>query len=128
MKKVAIIGAGITGLSAAYYLENAEIDILEQSDRPGGKIKTYQRDGYTIELGPESYLARKSIMTELATAIGLGDDIVANQTGQSYIYAKNQLHPMPGGSIMGIDRDRAISCDKPTVAAWQGSCRSGLLH
>jgi len=102
MKKVAIIGAGITGLSAAYYLEDAEIDILERSDRPGGKIKTYQRDGYTIELGPESYLARKSIMTDLATAIGLGDDIVANQTGQSYIYAKNQLHPMPGGSIMGI--------------------------
>lgn len=102
MKKVAIIGAGITGLSAAYYLEDAEIDILEQSERPGGKIKTYQREGYTIELGPESYLARKSIMTELATAIGLGDEIVANQTGQSYIYAKNQLYPMPGGSIMGI--------------------------
>ncbi|WP_211360003.1 protoporphyrinogen oxidase [Macrococcus equipercicus] len=105
MTKVAVIGAGITGLSAAYYLQqqsDAQIDIIEQSDRPGGKIKTYQRDGYTIELGPESYLARKTIMTELADELGMKDDLVTNNTGQSYIYARNQLFPMPGGSIMGI--------------------------
>lgn len=105
MKKVAIIGAGITGLSAAYYLQqqlDVSIDILEQSDRVGGKIKTYQGEGYTIELGPESYLGRKQIMTDLATEIGMADDLVTNNTGQSYIYANNQLYPMPGGSIMGI--------------------------
>ncbi|TDM07481.1 protoporphyrinogen oxidase [Macrococcus lamae] len=105
MKKVAVIGAGITGLSAAYYLQqqsDAQIDIIEQSKRPGGKIKTYQRDGYTIELGPESYLARKTIMTELAEELGMADELVTNNTGQSYIYARNQLFPMPSGSVMGI--------------------------
>lgn len=64
-KRIAIIGAGITGLSAAHYLRrdypNAEIDVYEQSDRVGGKIKTYRKDGYTIELGPESYLGRKQL-------------------------------------------------------------------
>lgn len=105
-KKCAVIGAGITGLSAAYYLQQEdasfEIDILEASNVAGGKIKTYQKDGYTIELGPESYLGRKKIMTDLAEAIGLKDEIVVNNTGQSYIYAKNKLYPIPGGSILGI--------------------------
>lgn len=53
-----------------------------------------------IELGPESYLGRKTIMTELAKDIGLEQDIVTNKTGQSYIFAKNKLYPIPGGSII----------------------------
>nr|WP_263312902.1 protoporphyrinogen oxidase [Mammaliicoccus sp. Marseille-Q6498] len=105
-KRIAIIGAGITGLSAAHYLRkedpNIQIDVYEQQDRVGGKIKTYRKDGYTIELGPESYLGRKTIMTELAEEIGIADDLVTNKTGQSYIYSHNKLYPIPGGSIMGI--------------------------
>lgn len=108
-KKVAIIGAGITGLSSAYYFkhynEDIDVTIFEATSRSGGKIQTYRRDGYTIELGPESYLGRKTIMTDLAKDIGLEDDLITNQTGQSYIFAKNQLYPIPGGSIMGIPTD-----------------------
>ncbi|MGU3126425.1 hypothetical protein ACVXZZ_00985 [Staphylococcus aureus] len=43
-------------------------------------------------------------MTELAKDIGLEQDIVTNTTGQSYIFAKNKLYPIPGGSIMGIPK------------------------
>ncbi|CCE59517.1 Protoporphyrinogen IX oxidase, aerobic [Staphylococcus argenteus] len=106
---MAIIGAGITGLSSAYFLKqqdpNIDITIFEASNRPGGKIQSYRKDGYMIELGPESYLGRKTIMTELAKDIGLEQDIVTNTTGQSYIFAKNKLYPIPGGSIMGIPTD-----------------------
>lgn len=110
MTKVAIIGAGITGLSSAFFIKkhfpNVDITIYEASDVPGGKIKTVSRDGYTIELGPESYLGRKSIMTEVAKEVGIRDeDIITNQTGQSYIFARNQLYPIPGGSILGIPTD-----------------------
>ena len=91
-KNIAIIGAGITGLSSAYFIKKQQPDvnvtIYEATNRPGGKIQTYRRDGYTIELGPESYLGRKTIMTEVAEDIGLADDLITNQTGQSYIYAK----------------------------------------
>lgn len=108
-KSVAIIGAGITGLSSAYFLKqqdpNIDVTIFEASNRPGGKIQSYRKDGYMIELGPESYLGRKTIMTELAKDIGLEQDIVTNTTGQSYIFAKNKLYPIPGGSIMGIPTD-----------------------
>ncbi|MBF7016754.1 protoporphyrinogen oxidase [Staphylococcus durrellii] len=109
VKSVAIIGAGITGLSSAYFIkkQNPSIDvtIYEATDRAGGKIQTYRKDGYTIELGPESYLGRKKIMTEIAEEIGLKDDLITNKTGQSYIYAKDKLYPIPGGSIMGIPTD-----------------------
>ncbi|SUK12788.1 protoporphyrinogen oxidase [Staphylococcus agnetis] len=110
MTKVAIIGAGITGLSSAFFIKkhfpNVDITIYEASDVPGGKIKTVSRDGYTIELGPESYLGRKSIMTEVAKEVGIPEeDIITNQTGQSYIFARNQLYPIPGGSILGIPTD-----------------------
>lgn len=104
MKKVAIIGAGITGLSAAYYLKDYDVtvDVFEQSDRVGGKVNTYRKDGYTLELGPESYLSRKTIMTELAVDIGMEDDLVRNEVGQSYIYVNNKLSPVPKGTMLGV--------------------------
>ncbi|MEJ7497555.1 protoporphyrinogen oxidase [Staphylococcus warneri] len=108
-KNVAIIGAGITGLTSAYYMKkqnpHLNVTIYEATNRPGGKIQTYRKDGYTIELGPESYLGRKTIMTDIANEVGLGNDLITNTTGQSYIYAKNKLYPIPGGSIMGIPTD-----------------------
>lgn len=44
-------------------------------------------------------------MTDLAKDIGLENDLITNTTGQSYIFAKNKLYPIPGGSIMGIPTD-----------------------
>ncbi|ARJ50091.1 protoporphyrinogen oxidase [Staphylococcus lutrae] len=110
MTKIAIIGAGITGLASAYFIKKTnpdiEVTIYEATARPGGKIKTIQREGYTVELGPESYLGRKTIMTEVAKDIGIKDeDIVTNQTGQSYIFANHTLYPIPGGAILGIPTD-----------------------
>ncbi|MBF7024595.1 protoporphyrinogen oxidase [Staphylococcus kloosii] len=128
-KSVAIIGAGITGLSSAYFIkkQNPDIDvtIYEATDRAGGKIQTYRKDGYTIELGPESYLGRKKIMTEVAEEIGLKDDLITNQTGQSYIYAKNKLYPIPGGSIMGIPTDIKPFISTKLISL-KGKLRAGL--
>lgn len=107
MTKVAIIGAGITGLTSAYFIRkqypDVDIEIYEATDRPGGKIKTLTKNDFVIELGPESYLGRKTIMTEVAKDIGIKEEnIVTNETGQSFIYANNQLYPIPGGAILGV--------------------------
>ena len=108
-KSIAIIGAGITGLSSAYFIKkqrpDIDVTIYEASNRTGGKIQTYRTEGYTIELGPESYLGRKQIMTDIAKEVGLENDLITNQTGQSYIYAKNKLFPIPAGSILGVPTD-----------------------
>ena len=128
-RQIAIIGAGITGLSSAYYIKkqlpDVDVTIYEATGRPGGKIKTYRKDGYTIELGPESYLGRKRIMTDVAEDIGLGDQLETNRTGQSYIYAKNKLYPIPGGSIMGISTDVKPFL-KTRLISFKGKLRAGL--
>jgi oxygen-dependent protoporphyrinogen oxidase len=56
MKSVAIIGAGITGLTAAYYLKRAGmvVTVYEASGRAGGVIRSVRRDGYLAECGPNS--------------------------------------------------------------------------
>lgn len=129
MKRVAIIGAGITGLSAMHYLlkgnQNLTVDLYEASDRAGGKVNTHKKDGYTIELGPESYLARKEVMTDLAKEVGLGDTLVSNQTGQAYIYAKNKLSPVPKGTMLGVpmELDPLLTTD---LVSWTGKLRAGM--
>ena len=55
-----------------------------------------------MELGPDSYLGRKTEMTDLVHDLGLGIPFVSNETGQAFVYDKGSIHPIPGGSIMGI--------------------------
>lgn len=129
MKRVAIVGAGITGLSAMHYLlkdgGDLTVDLYEASDRAGGKVNTHIREGYTIELGPESYLARKEVMTELAEEVGLGDTLIRNQTGQAYIYAKNKLSPVPKGTMLGVPMELSPLFTTDLVS-WTGKLRAGL--
>ena len=101
------------------------VDLYEASDRAGGKVNTHIRDGYTIELGPESYLARKEVMTELAHEVGLGDTLVRNQTGQAYIYAKNKLSPVPKGTMLGVPMELSPLLTTDLVS-WTGKLRAGL--
>ena len=109
-KKVVIIGGGITGLSAAFYMQkearekglSLDVLLVEASNRLGGKIQTVRRDGFVIERGPDSFLIRKKSMGILAEDVGVADDLVKNATGQAYIYINGELHPIPGGSVMGI--------------------------
>ncbi|MDF7807803.1 protoporphyrinogen oxidase [Pontiellaceae bacterium B12219] len=73
MQKIAIIGAGITGLTAAYELQQKGIDVtvFEASDRVGGCIKTIQQDGFLVECGPNSILETHPDVGKLVTRLGL---------------------------------------------------------
>ena len=82
-EKVVIIGGGITGLTTMYHLQNIHdknlpIDtlLIEASGKLGGKIQTVRKDGFTIERGPDSFLARKESAAKLVKELGLGDEIV----------------------------------------------------
>ena len=127
--KVAIIGGGLTGLSAAYYMGKAfpnwDIHVLESSNRWGGKVQTKRRDGYVVEVGPDSYLARKTSMTDLVQELGLGDTLVRNATGESYIYHQGQMKPIPGGSIIGIPTE-FLPFAMSSLLSWFGKLRAGL--
>ncbi|WP_110114368.1 protoporphyrinogen oxidase [Bacillus sp. CGMCC 1.16541] len=109
-KKVVIIGGGITGITAAYYLQKEinekglpiEFTLIEATHRLGGKIQTISRGGFTIERGPDSFLARKLSMSKLIKEVGLDHKLVHNSTGKSYVLVKNRLHRIPEGAVMGI--------------------------
>lgn len=130
-KSIAIIGGGITGLTAAFYLEKYmeannvpyKIQLLESRSRLGGKIETVQREGFLIERGPDSFLARKDAAIRLANQLLLDREFIRNETGQAYILQKNALHPMPQGSFMGVP-----SVLKPflrsTLLSWPGKIRT----
>ncbi|PIC64478.1 protoporphyrinogen oxidase [Sporosarcina sp. P13] len=109
-KKVVIIGGGITGLSSAYYMQKEarehglplDITLIEASTELGGKIQTVHRDGYVIERGPDSFLIRKKSVDQLASDLGIADQLVRNATGQAYILLHGKMHPIPAGAVMGI--------------------------
>ncbi|MGJ9382937.1 protoporphyrinogen oxidase [Salipaludibacillus sp. CF4.18] len=108
-QRIAIIGGGITGLAAAFYLEkeikqgniDAEYALYEGSGRLGGRIQTDYQDGFVIEKGPDSFLARKTSMSEFAKDVDMNEDLVDNHSG-SFILHHHTLHPMPEGAVMGI--------------------------
>lgn len=110
LKEIVIVGGGITGLSAAYYMQKEikeqhlpyKVKLVEASSRLGGDISTIKKDGFTIERGPDSFLSRKKPAVKLVEEVGLSDQLVRNGTGQSYIMVKNKLHKMPKGFHMGI--------------------------
>lgn len=105
-----VVGAGITGLSAAFYLNKTvkthnlpvDITLVEASPRLGGKIQTEYRNGFVIEKGPDSFLERKISATELIHDVGLESNLVKNASDKVYVLVKDRMHEMPEGAIMGI--------------------------
>src|SRR4051794_11412642 len=106
MKRIAIIGGGIAGLSAAFYLEkarragaNLQWVLFEKSDRLGGVIETERRDGFVIEAGPDSFLSIKPDASRLCQELALGDQLIPSNdaTRKTYILVKGKLVPIPHG-------------------------------
>lgn len=103
--RVAIIGGGIAGLSAAWELSRkspgTQVDILE-SDRVGGKLQSSPFAGLDhIDEGADAFLARVPWARQLCAELGL-DDLVAPSSGRAYIWHGGSLHPIPDGLVLGV--------------------------
>jgi oxygen-dependent protoporphyrinogen oxidase len=99
MKRVVVAGAGISGLSLAFELEQIGVSalVLESERRAGGKIETDRRDGYICERGPASYLDRYNSITPLARSLGIeGRVLPALAAGERrLVVANGRLHDTP---------------------------------
>src|ERR1700744_1417163 len=104
--KVAVIGGGIAGVSAAYELAGAGADftLYEASHRLGGIVETVRQDGFVVECGPDSWVTEKPWAGELAVELGLGSEILPSndQQRRTYIVQDKELVAMPDGMRMMV--------------------------
>jgi protoporphyrinogen/coproporphyrinogen III oxidase len=119
---VLIVGGGISGLAAAYYLgqQNLSVVLVEAQDRLGGLIATEQRNGCYLEAGPDSYIATKPAVRELAQSIpGLADRIIgSNDTARRVFVAREgRLEPMPRGMAMMVPGEWLPALESPLFPA-----------
>jgi oxygen-dependent protoporphyrinogen oxidase len=110
-RRVAVIGGGIAGLAAAWFVRQqfgsaaVDVTVYEGASRLGGKLVVGDVGGVAVDLGAEAMLARRPEAIDLASAVGLADDIVHPATTTASIWSRGELHPMPTGHLMGVPGD-----------------------
>ena len=98
-KKIVVLGAGISGLTSAYFLnkEGYYVTVLEKKSEVGGSMESVFEKGYLFDRGPNSGLETTPVIGQLIEELGLQDQLCyANREGNKrYILRNNQLHPLP---------------------------------
>ncbi len=112
-RPVVIIGGGISGLATAYLLTKHGIrpTLLEKAERVGGLIATEQIEGCDLEAGPDSFIAAKTSVAELARELGIEDQIIGSNDEQRRIFIAKRgvLKQMPPGMVMMAPADLAAA-------------------
>lgn len=107
---VVVIGAGISGLAAAYALTRSaptgtRITVVEAGSRAGGKLRTEEFAGRPVDSGADAFLARVPAGVRLATSLGLGGELISPTTSAAFVYAAGALRPLPAGTALGVPMD-----------------------
>jgi oxygen-dependent protoporphyrinogen oxidase len=110
-RKIAVIGGGIAGLSAAWSLEKARragepvsYALYEASSHLGGVIRSEIVDGCVVEGGPDSFLTEKPAAAELCRQLGIADQLLGSNDAErkTYILVGNRLIPLPDGLMFMV--------------------------
>lgn len=102
---IGIVGAGVTGLTAARTLRRAGLDVVvfENERRPGGVIVSERvADGSLVEGGPDGFLAADPEIPQLAADLGIADDIVAQSARGSFVWDGRTVAPLDEGEAAGL--------------------------
>jgi oxygen-dependent protoporphyrinogen oxidase len=102
---VAVVGAGVSGLAAAYELRKRKrsVIVLERTGRPGGIIQTERVGEFVIDAGPDALLVQKPAAVALCNELGLGDRLFPTKLPRTaFVLRDGQLHPLPAASILGF--------------------------
>jgi oxygen-dependent protoporphyrinogen oxidase len=129
--RIAIIGGGISGLSAAFALEEhrrsgGDVDyvLYESSPRLGGVLRTEYIDGCIVEAGPDSFITEKPWATDLCRALGLGDQLIGSNDAdrKTYILTKGRLVEMPDG-LMFMVPTKILPTGMSPLFSWKTKLR-----
>jgi oxygen-dependent protoporphyrinogen oxidase len=114
MKRIAIIGGGVAGLTAAWELAQlarkgaaVQVVLFEASTRLGGIVETVREGGFVIECGPDAWVSEKPWARELADDLGLGEEVMPSNDAsrKTYVLIDKQLRAMPDGMRMMVPGD-----------------------
>lgn len=132
---ISIIGGGITGLSAAFYLQreaqarglDARITLLEAEPRVGGKIITHRDRSFVIEGGPDSFITEKPWGLSLCHELGLAQDLIpANEQQKTvYVLRHGKIIPFPGGFRLTVPTEIGPFITSSLFTPW-GKLRMGM--
>lgn len=132
MPRVAIVGGGIAGLTAAYELAKLARDgapveavLFESSQRLGGLLETVREGGFSIECGPDGWVSAKPWARELCAELGLSDELIhsSDATRKTHIFLSTPDHPsgrlvpMPDGLNLMVPTDLAALDGSPLFSA-----------
>jgi oxygen-dependent protoporphyrinogen oxidase len=137
MIRVAIIGGGISGLAAAFALEEprrageVEYILYESSPRFGGVLRTEHIQGCLVEAGPDSFISEKPWAADLCRALGLGGELIGSNDAdrKTYILVGGRLIPMPDG-LMFMAPTKILPTGFSPLFSWSTKLRMAweLLH
>lgn len=106
--RVAVIGAGVSGLVAARCLaDRHQVTLYERDERVGGKLVTRRFRGRPLDPGPDAFIRRNPAALELVGELGLADEVIAPAARGAALYVRGALRPLPEGLAVGIPTDIA---------------------
>jgi protoporphyrinogen/coproporphyrinogen III oxidase len=126
MTRIAIIGGGISGLAAAFALEERRqageslaYVVYEAAPRFGGVLVTEQVEDCLVEAGPDSFLTEKPWAADLCRRIGIGDQLIGSNDDdrKTYILVKGKLAPLPDGLMFMVPTQFAPALMSPLFSA-----------
>jgi oxygen-dependent protoporphyrinogen oxidase len=138
MIRIAIVGGGISGLAAAYALEEerragAEVEyvLYESSSRLGGVLRTEHINGWVVEAGPDSFITEKPWAADLCRSLGIGDQLIGSNDAdrKTYILSRGRLVEMPDG-LMFMVPTKILPTGLSPLFSWKTKLRMAqeLLH
>jgi oxygen-dependent protoporphyrinogen oxidase len=114
MKRIAIVGGGLAGVAAAYFLAQAvkagaelEVELFEAGKRLGGIVETVREGGFIVECGPDGWVTEKPWARELAVELGLESEMIFSLDAgrRTYVWLDGRLEAMPDGMRMMVPVD-----------------------
>lgn len=131
MTRIAIVGGGISGLAAAYEIEQrrqagavVEYVLFESSSRLGGVLRTEKIDGCIVEAGPDSFVTEKPWAADLCRSLGLGEELIGSNDAQrkTYILTHGRLVEMPDG-LMFLVPTKILPTGLSPLFSWKTKLR-----
>ncbi len=128
MSRVLVVGGGIAGLAAAWEASQrgAEVIVAEASSDLGGKVRTENVDGFTVEHGPDSFVSYRPAALALIDEVGMREEVIEISGERTvFLRSRGRLHKLPDGMGMVLPT-RLWPFVTTGILSWSDKLRAGL--